>query len=415
MAKSKWRSRQIITLMIIVAAILLFLLLIRSPSAVNDKRSQEKSWLVNAVTIKKGAYQPNLILYGVIESPQSTVIEASINADVLETPVLEGESVKKNDLLIRLDDRETKLLLQQRIAEENELTAQIAAEKNRHQRDLKAYEVEKNLFEINKRAVARQVKLAKQQYGSRSDIENAEKSLHQQELALANRELSINDHQNRIAQLQAKLLRAQALREQAELDLDRTTLESPFNGRVTKLFVSVGSRVQPGESLIRLFDIDEFEIRAQIPNSYVPVIRQSITKKQPLNGIAMIDNTKIPIELSRLAGEVTSSRGGVDAIFSFDTNDNLALGRSTEIHLDLPVVDNAFLIPSTAMYGNQRLYIVNNDKMKSVKVTVHGVIHDFQGSENMIVRSEQLKEGDLIVATQLPNARDGLKITINKR
>ena len=63
---------------------------------------------------------------------------------------------------------------------------------------------------------------------------------------------------------QAALAEALAMRDQAELDLERTIVRAPFDGRVRERSVDVGQFVSPGQKLGRLFAVDYAEVRLPI-------------------------------------------------------------------------------------------------------------------------------------------------------
>lgn len=412
MRKDHWLGRHAIALGIIGISIAGFALMVFGGKKQSTKPVEEKSWLVRTQTATLGSHQPNLILYGVTESPQNSVLEAAITADVINTPAEEGIIVKKGTLLVELDNREAKLTLQQRQAEADDLQAQISAEKNRYQRDLDALKHEQELESLSERDVMRQERLAKGRYSSQADIDRAKKELNQQRLAITNRQLSIDDHKNRLAQLQAKLDRTIAQQQLAEIDLQRTKISAPFNGRVTKVFVSVGNRVQTGEQLVSLFDIETVEIRAQVPTPYLSLLKIALDDKATLSAHAIDNGNKMPLKLERLAAQVESGSGGVDALFVSSATKALALGRSLEIYMDLPKLDAVFALPMTAIYGKTRIYIVKNQRMQSRKIQRQGIIHHADGDKTVLVTSTELQNGDQVITTQLPNARDGLKVNV---
>jgi len=396
-----------------VAGALLFIVLILAKSKTTPDVITEKSWPVEVITAKKASYTPSIILYGNIESPHTTRMVAAMTADVVSAPAREGRKVNRGDILVALDDRDTKLLVDQRSAEVSELNAQIQTEEARYASDLKALEHEKKLVALQKKSVERHEALIKTQAASEAALDNAKQALRRQSLSLTERELSVTDHKNRLAQLQARLNRANALLAQAKLDLERTSVRAPFGGRITRLRVSPGDRIQAGQILVELYDLNAIEIRAQIPSQYLRIIKNAITAKKRLPASSILDNQTLKLELDRLASNIETGRGGVDALFYLITKTNhVSLGRSLEIILDLPEVKNAYAVPEQALYQNNRVYKLEKDRMKPVSVKRLGTIIDRNAGNRVLLSSTKLKDGDPIIITQLPNARTNLKAHI---
>ncbi len=68
-------------------------------------------------------------------------------------------------------------------------------------------------------------------------------------------------------------------------------------------------------------------------------------------------------------------------------------------------------VPYAALYGVDRLYVMHEDRMRGVRVEVVGEQRGADGSVRALVRGAELKAGDAVIVTQLPNAVDGLKVT----
>ena len=267
-------------LIVLALGILVIAWFLYSPGNPTPSPVTEKAWPVQTAILSQGSFQPTLVIHGVTESPKSSTLRAAITADVMATPILEGNEVKKGELMIQLDDRETKFRLDQTTAEVNEAKAAIATELNRFEADKRALVHERELVAIGKKNVMRQGSLAKRRVGSQAAFDEARRALAQQRLALTKRERDVQDHLNRLQQLRARLAKAQAAKSQSELDHSRTQIRAPFDGYVSQLLVSVGNRVRMGDPLINLYANDAIEIRAQIPSQSVATIQSALKIKK---------------------------------------------------------------------------------------------------------------------------------------
>lgn len=375
--------------------------------------SQEKAWTVVTEAITSGTVSPNLRLFGRTESPRAARLTSGVEADVLDVPAREGERVSTGELLVRLDDREVALVVTQNQAEINQIEAEIELEKKKHANDLSSMEHERALLALARKEVERARRLAKTNVGSQSQLDSARQAVERQTIAVDSRELAIRQHESVMARLKSRLRQAEAVRDRSTLDLERTRIMAPFDGRVTKVFVSIGDRVKNGDALVSLYDTSTLEIRAQVPTAALPLVRQSLLEKHPLEARTQVDGISVEAVLDRISGEVRAGSGGADALFRIrEGSPWLPLGRTVELVVELLPVDDAVALPLEALYGSNRVYLFDNGKMKGVDVERLGEIHAIGRDRRVLVRSDQLKPGERIIITQLPNAIDGLKVRV---
>ena len=70
------------------------------------------------------------------------------------------------------------------------------------------------------------------------------------------------------------------------------------------------------------------------------------------------------------------------------------------------------VLPYEAIYGTDRIYRLEGERMRTLQVERVGEQRGLDGSARVLVRSPELKAGDEIVITQLPNAMDGLRVRV---
>jgi len=404
-------------LVIVIVAICILALYFFKPSA-RAKATPNNAWRVSVQKAHLSSNTPQLSLIGQVESPRETTLSSPSNAYVNEVLVAEGNLVKKGQLLVTLDTSDEKLRLAQREADVADLNAQITAEKNRFQSDIEALAIEKDLSQLANKASTRYGNLAKRQVGSDVQWDESKQAAGKQSLNLLNRELAIQDHPNRLARLQAQLARVSALRDQSVLDLARTKITAPFNGRITKLPISPQNRLRTGDSVLTLYDIDAIEIRAQIPLKYLSTFEFALQRQDPITGHFINLGKTIPISLSRLSGAIEKGKGGIDGLFSIAINPQtqqafpITMGRSLSISLELPAVNESIIVPTQAIYGQDRIYTVQNSLLVSHQIMRVGTQTSPDGSIRFLIDSTNIKEGADILITQVPNAISGMEVQI---
>lgn len=398
---------------IIIAAVVIFsaLKLTRPETAVREP--VEKSWLVEAVTAEFTTIAPDITIYGRVETPRDAMLKASLEADVEQVLVLEGDNVRSGQLLLKLDDTDVLLQRQQRQADIDEILASIDSEKTRFKRDTALLDNQQQLVALADKAVVRSQKLEQTRLASKAALDEAKAAYEQQVLSLKQLQFDIDEHPARLAQRRAALSRAQALLEQTEVNQRRTEIKAPFNGRVAKLNVALGDRVRAGDTLVQVYDLDNLEVRAQIPGRYINQVRQMMQNGKSLQAVAQLDGQTIHLELTRLSGEVRQDSGGLDGLFRLINNvDPLPLGTFVELQLQLAKQENVIEIPFSALYGLDHVYLIQEGFLQSVAIERIGEVARPSGQNSVLIRSNEIAAGDMIAITQLPNAITGLKVEI---
>ena len=403
-------KRALLPVVILVIAILVFMALNQSKPVARMMQKPEKVWRVNTVAVQYQDLSPEITIYGRVETPRKASMNAALVADVIEVKILEGSEVEVGQVLLKLDDTDVHLLINQRQADLAEINAAIDSELLRFKRDKELLEHENKLLEIADNAVGRAKKLEQSRLASQSFLDEAYAAKQRQLLTLKRLKHDIAQHPARLAGLKARQIRAQALLEQSQVDLQRTVITAPFTGRVAKLDVSIGNRVRTGDRLLSIYDLENLEVRAQIPGRYLKQIRTNLEQNKQQTATAYIDDNLLQFSLARLSGEIRPDSGGIDGLFRCTSDSNaLVLGTFVDLTLKLSQQSSVIAIPFNALYGLNKVYRLTDGHLQSVNVERVGEYHTEQGI-SLLVRSEELKEADLIISTQLPNAITGLRV-----
>ena len=374
--------------------------------------SEEREWLISAQVVQPQEMTPTVVLFGRSTSPRLASLSAAVTADVVEVPVLEGGRVTKGDLLVRLDERDAALERMQRDADVADIRAQIDAEQQRYERDRASLANEKSLLVLTERAVSRAEELASTRVGSLSLLDDARQAAERQRMSLADRQFSVQEHSSRMAQLEARLARGEALLQKAVLDLSRTRVTAPFDGRVTEVMVSPGDRVRSGDVLLGMYDVERVEIRAQLPTRLLAQVRQAMVAGIELYALSSVDGSSVRARLDRLAAQVERGSGGVDALFRVEGDtDALPIGRTVELLLELPPERGVVALPMEALYGTDRVFLLDDGRMREIEVERVGERRNGRQAR-VLLRGERLVDGAHVIVTQLPNAIDGLRVKV---
>jgi len=405
--------RLILPVLIIAAAIAVFMLLKATKPHGKNVEIQEKSWPVAAIPVETGAWPTNILLYGVVDALNYAVLTAALAADVKQVHVIEGSRVKAQDLLVELDDQDARLDLIQHEADVAKAQAAIAVQESRHQADLEALPNERHLYQLVQAEVKRLLDLKKKQVGSQSALDTARQNAARQAISIARIEESIRTHESKMLELQAALKRAQADLEKSRLQLARTLVRAPFDGRVVKVLVARGHRVNVGAHLLDMFENTSLMFRAMLPAVYVPQVRKALADNKPLVVTGKVDGNEVKGHLISLGAEVRQGSGGVEALFLIDSGwDWLQKGRVMQLRLTLPEQSGVMPVPFEALYGSDKVYVIDEEqRLRPVIIERVGEVW-LKGKNRVLIRSPQLRSGQQLLTTQLPNAVESLLVEV---
>ena len=228
--RPKWRRRLIIAVFLLAAAAVVYLLLSKDnrvtirvqPVAIRD---------ITQTVSATGKIRPNV----------EVKISPEVAGEIIELPVIDGQEVKKGDLLVKI--RPDNYIAQVRQAEAGLSSAQADALERKSQmlNDQLDYQRSQDLFQ--KRLV------------SESDFKAAQtKSL----MSNAAYESALH----RIAAQQSSL-------EQSKVLLDKTVIYSPIDGTISALNSELGERVVAtgdfaGTEVMRVANLDSLEARVDV-------------------------------------------------------------------------------------------------------------------------------------------------------
>lgn len=404
-------TRIILPFAIVAAAVSGFINLKNSKPKAPANPITEQVWGVTSQVAKLSDIAPEVTLYGAVEASETAYLSATVNAFVAAADVGKGDTVKAGQTLVLLDDRELQLTLAQRKASLEDVKAKIQSEINSNATNEEALAIEQQLQATNQKNLERQKLLVEKKVAPTSRLEDATRAVQQQQLSILNRKNTISDHPNRIKQLEAQMTQGEIQLRFAELDLERTRIVAPFDGRILQVDTALGNRVRSGDKVVKLYNTKSLEVRSQIPARYLPLM-QTTNTSNALEASVSLNGKDYKLTLDRLSAEASASQGGIDAFFTLNGNQNIEVGRNLQLKVKLPTEANVVAIPALALYGQNRIYRIVEGRLESLAVQRVGEWTNADGTSLTLVRSSKLQNGDDILVTQLPNAVTGLLVEV---
>lgn len=408
----KKRGGCLIALIIVGLAIFGAVLMVSGKQEPQARDVEPPVSTVRVVYAQPQTLTPVATLYGLVSSPSLATLVSSVTANVSQVLALPGDAVEAGQLLVQLDDTEARLALAQAAARARDAAAQYQLEKKRQSSDRNQFKREQELSALAQKSFQRSQKLFSQGLISQSQLDSAQEKYQRQAAALENRDLAIRQHKARLEALAAAEQSAKASEQQAELDVSRTTITAPFAGLVVEVPVAVGDRVRNSQTLVTVYDQQQLEVRALIPNRYLAQLRQALnTDLHPQAHVLATGYERLQVPLARLASAVRAGSGGVDGYFALPEDSGLELHRNIALMLNLPPAADSIAVPSQAIFGLNAVFVIDEEsRLERVAVERLGDTLDAEGNKLVAIRSAELSAGTAILATQLPAAITGLKV-----
>lgn len=300
---------------------------------------------------------------GIVEAVEYVRLAFRVSGQVINLPVVEGQRVKKGQLIAAIDPRDISL--------------QYAADKA-------AYETAAAQVERNKRLLGRQA-ISVQEY-----------------------EISVANYQ-----------KAKSAYELSSNNMRDTKLTAPFDGSIEKRLVENYQRVNSGEGIVQLVNTQKLRIKFTVPDDYLYLLRaKDVTFKVVFDTYpATVFNAKLEeyLDISTAGTGIPVTITIEDPAFNRSLYD-VKPGFTCKIKLASDVApfleEKLVNIPLSAIFGeseNQKTYVwvVKDNKVSKREVTVYSPT----GEANALI-SAGIQPGETIVIAGVHQLVDGQTVKV---
>ena len=352
--------------------------------------------------------KPAFKAYGKVESNRIARIRSDLVLKIDNVQVREGDWVEAGDLLVQLDVREVQLKLLEKDADLKQAQANLASAEARLELEKQSAKHYQSRFDVAQSKLRRHEDLMQKRLISKSLLDEVTSQANEASIELHRHQQDLRNLPNEIAAHEATVAKAQALKEQAELDLAKTEVRAPFSGPVLGVFAAPGDHTNLTAPLVELADAFSFEVRVQVPDTYATAF------KRGQSDIQATTEKGTQLELSRLANHVRAGQTGTDAFFSYapEEEPSLMLGQVLDLTVQLPAQEGLVALPVQSIYGSERIFKVVEERLVGVPVTRVGEYENAEDGFRLLVSTDQVAKGEPIITTQLPRAIDGLLVSV---
>lgn len=188
--------------------------------------------------------------------------------------------------------------------------------------------------------------------------------------------------------------------------LGRLIVRAPITGQLSFVKVTPGQRVGSGESIAEIKVLDQFKVHTTLSEYYIDRVTTG------LEATASNQGKRFPMRISKVVPEVKDRMFDVDLVFADEMPENVRVGKSFRVQIELGQPEQAIVIPRGNFYqatGGQWIYKVSADKSKAVKVPISVGRQNPRQYEIL----EGLSPGDLVITTGYDTFGDAEELILN--
>jgi len=335
---------------------------------------------VPVVTAQVQQHDEPIVLSGIgtVQALNMASIQSQVTGVLEQVDFTEGQTVKKGDILAKIDPRLFEAALAQaqgQLAKDTALHAQ-----------------------------------------AQSDLARFQKLGTQDSIALQ----QVADQQFLVAQDAAAMETDKGVIASDQTQLDYTTLRAPFDGVTGILQIQIGNLIQPTNTtgIVVLTQVQPISVVFILPNADIASVQEAMARGTVQATVYDQSGTKeLDVGTLLALNNQAASTSGTVQLKAIFPNEHRQLWPGTFVNVDLTtsVVKNALTVPTNALQQNnsgQFVYVVGADKRVSVQpVEVTQRLHavaliakGLQAGETVVVQGQyRLTPGTLVVATAPSN------------
>ena len=366
-------------IIILVSSIILFVLMIKLKPEAEFQEPKIIPQLVETMVAYPSEVSAKISSQGTIRPEHEIFITSEVSGKVswVSDSFLDGAGFRTGDTLMKIEKRDYELAL---ISTESSLfQAKLALERE---------EAESNLASIEWKRVGK---------GDASSLTLREPQL---------------------AQARAVLAAAEAAYEQSKRNLERTSIIAPFDGRVRKKMVDLGTNLIPGARVADIYATASFEVRLPIADKDIPFLGIS------LDGTSINSTNRPDVKLStsyggdelEINGSIVRSESEIDlktrmisviaTIPISKSNTRFKVGMFVNAEIKGSSFPGVTVVPRSAVKDDM-IWVVIDQKLRRKSVEVIRYEKDFAFISN------GLNKNDRILITRLSSYVDGMPVRLN--
>ena len=377
------------------AAFLVFLIYVISLSLGPRTLRVEKDNIMIAEVID-GKFMEYVDVEGLVQPILTIKVNTTESGSVARIVNEEGSMLKQGDTILVLSNpelmreiederdnwenqrysyKEREIEMEQKSLSLKQQTLQAQYEMNRLQKN---FGLEKEEYEMGIKSKAQlEVALEEYNYNLQKTALQMESLSHDSVMTVVRKELLRNEMERG----QKKYLRSMER-------MDGLVVRAPIDGQLSYVNATPGQQVASNQNIAEIKVLDQFKIHTQLSEYYIDRISTG------LPATINYQSKRYPLKITKVVPEVKDRMFDVDLVFTGEMPDNVRVGKSFRVQIELGQPEEAIVMPRGNFYqatGGQWIFKVNGDKAVKVPLSIGR-----QNPQQYEVTSG-LKPGDLVI------------------
>lgn len=356
-----------IPLVIITATAIMIYIIFVNPPQMKKEITKVSKIQVEVKNLNKEKFQVFLDSYGTAQASTKTTLTSQVSGKIIfiNENFKNGAYFKKGDLLVQIEDEDYK-------ADVKIANAQLILAKQ-------------TLLEEQAKA-----KQAKEDWKKFNIDEKPD-----------NLVLRVPQLQSAIATVEAK----EADLQKAKLNLNRTKILAPYDGRVIEKSISIAQVISNNAQIGTIFSNDNIEVRLPIKNKDLNLIDINLDAK--IEFISQLSNKIYEGKIVRSESTIDENTKQLYLIAQIDENiSNLKIGEYLKAKIEAKKLENVIIIPNETIYQSSYVYVQKDGILEKRVIEI-----SWQNDEYAVI-SNGLKENDNLILTTLGSVKSGTKVEI---
>ncbi|CAM3390207.1 efflux RND transporter periplasmic adaptor subunit [Arcobacter aquimarinus] len=356
-----------IPLVIITATAIMIYIIFANPPQMKKEITKVSKIQVEVKNLNKEKFQVFLDSYGTAQASTKTTLTSQVSGKIIfiNENFKNGGYFKKGDLLVQIEDEDYK-------ADVKIANAQLILAKQ-------------TLLEEQAKA-----KQAKEDWKKFNIDEKPDDLV-----------LRVPQLQSAIATVEAK----EADLQKAKLNLNRTKILAPYDGRVIEKSISIAQVISNNAQIGTIFSNDNIEVRLPIKNKDLNLIDINLGAK--VEFISQLSNKIYEGKIVRSESTIDENTKQLYLIAQIDENiSNLKIGEYLKAKIEAKKLENVIIIPNETIYQSSYVYVQKDGILEKRVIEI-----SWQNDEYAVI-SNGLKENDNLILTTLGSVKSGTKVEI---
>lgn len=353
---------------------------------------------IQIAEVKNGKFMEYVDVEGLVQPILTIQVNTRESGSVDRIVAEEGTLLKKGDTILVLSNpdllreiedqrdewenqrysyKEREIEMEQKSLALKQQALQAQYEMNRLQ---KSFGLEKEEFKMGIKSKAQlEVSEAEYNYNLKKTALQMESLSHDSAMTIIRKDLLRNEMERG----QKKYLRSMER-------LEGLVVRAPINGQLSYVKATPGQQVGSNSNIAEIKVLDQFKIHTQLSEYYIDRITTGLPATVNYQG------KRYPLKITKVVPEVKDRMFDVDLVFTGEMPENVRVGKSFRVQIELGQPENALVMPRGNFYqatGGQWIYKVKDDKAIRVPLTI--------GRQNpqQYEVTEGLQAGDLVIVT----------------